>query len=101
MSEQWASSLVDFSSDAQRRNVQAVFTGSGAFFYAYGIGSSAISSPKYAPSTSTALTLGKGTQGGRTGLFSGKVHGAIYAAATGTEATNLLGWLHGKCGLSM
>lgn len=101
MSNQWPSNTYAFSHDTQRRNVQGVFTGTGGFAYFYEIGSVAVKTPIYASSTITPLALGKGTQGGRTGVFSGKVYAAVYAAATASEAMSLLGWLHGKCGLSM
>lgn len=101
MSSEWLSNTYAFSNDIQRRNVQGVFTGTGSFVYFYGIGSVAVTTPIYASSTIMPLTLGKGTQGGRTGAFSGKLYGAVYAEANASEATNLLGWLHGKCGLSM
>lgn len=98
MVEATASGSYDFSSDAQRRHVQAVFTGATPFAYFRDAGFVSFA-PAYASSPTKPLTLGRGTQGGFLGFFPGKVYGAVYAGASRAEAEAMLGWVGGSCGL--
>ena len=90
------SPLTAFSVDAQRRNVQGLFTGPAPFAYFHGAGFVDMS-PAYAPSLATPLTMG----GAAAGFFAGRIYGGAYAAATRSEAEGLLRWVGQTCGLGI
>lgn len=75
------------------------YTGVGAFHYRTGKDEQA------RPDDSTSspvmeLLLGKGTQGGRTGNFNGKVFSAVYAVSDEAQARALIHYLNKKAGLA-
>lgn len=76
-----------------QRHVIGAYTGAASFVYLTGEGE--ISNPPdfVYGQPAKALSLGRGTQGGRDGFFSGKFRGAVYAQSNVDEARLVMTWL--------
>lgn len=73
--------------------VMSLFTGVGSKAYASFYGGKAAPADNAFAQPRLALTLGKGTQGGRTGYFAGRFYGAVFGATTAANAGRLNSFL--------